>query len=534
MSRFKKFYIDNSPLFMVEAFSLSQNNQKTLDTVKKKIEDMLKVKLYQEYGINYFSNEKGSGKGIRYFIGNTDGAVRFNFTGEEVGSIDIWRPKGDSSTPDVNVEVDHANLEKLVPTIVGLIRNPIANDVEVDLNEGYVVEAEKANARKDSLIKSMGLEYIGWRKYADKKGGHFTWDDKKNNFTKIEVKQTVPVKTAAATPQPAQPQDGKVKIGDKFYKNASSAIEDLLSQGKNRAEIATLTGSSDANIYRIARKLGVVHTLKVQKGTSETSGNEDPTIKRGQKLLPQYADPETVYEDLDDLVNMVSKNLQSSLIVSGMAGIGKTYSVTKQIEKNKLVLDKDWFHVKGKATAAALYRELFAAKNGKLIVFDDCDSVFKDDDAVNILKAALDSYDKRTISWKSTRTFDIRKVPENSEEYWHLIDEGKYPDRFDFTGRVIFISNLPQSKLDSAIKSRSFTIDITLKAEDVLLRIKSVMDKLMPNTTDAIRKDAFKYLQKTVKEGKKEEGVNIRTFLNACKMRMSGSPNWERLCERYA
>lgn len=44
-----------------------------------------------------------------------------------------------------------------------------------------------------------------------------------------------------------------------------------------------------------------------------------------------------------------------------------------------------------------LYMALFINRD-KLIVFDDCDSVFGNIDSVNILKAALDSYDTRMVS----------------------------------------------------------------------------------------------------------------------------------------
>ena len=50
----------------------------------------------------------------------------------------------------------------------------------------------------------------------------------------------------------------------------------------------------------------------------------------------------------------------------------------------------DWAHIKGKASPLSMYTALFKYKN-KIIVFDDCDSVFKNKDSVNILKSALDS-----------------------------------------------------------------------------------------------------------------------------------------------
>ena len=66
----------------------------------------------------------------------------------------------------------------------------------------------------------------------------------------------------------------------------------------------------------------------------------------------------------------------------------------------------DFVHFKGRATAAGLFITLYE-NSDKIIVLDDCDSVFKDDDAVNILKGALDSYDTRKISYITTKALKM-------------------------------------------------------------------------------------------------------------------------------
>ena len=119
-----------------------------------------------------------------------------------------------------------------------------------------------------------------------------------------------------------------------------------------------------------------------------------------------------------------------------------------------LVESTDFVHFKGRATAAGLFVTLYD-NSDKIVVLDDCDSVFKDDDAVNILKGALDSYDTRKISYLTTK-------PLKDEFGSHL------PRSFEFTGKIIFISNISQSKLDEAIRSRSFVSDIDLTKKQML------------------------------------------------------------------
>jgi len=76
----------------------------------------------------------------------------------------------------------------------------------------------------------------------------------------------------------------------------------------------------------------------------------------------------------------------------------------------------------------------YSAK-GSVIVFDDCDTVLFDDLSLNILKAALDSGKKRIIQW-------------NTES--RVLDREGIPDKFEFEGAVIFITNV---KFDS-VKSK--------------------------------------------------------------------------------
>ena len=102
---------------------------------------------------------------------------------------------------------------------------------------------------------------------------------------------------------------------------------------------------------------------------------------------------------LGDLAKMVIMGVSPSLLVLGEGGLGKSYSI-----KNALVdcgmEEHEYVFFKGYSTARGLYNSLYD-NNGKVIVFDDCDSVLEDKVAINILKSALDSYDEREITWLS-------------------------------------------------------------------------------------------------------------------------------------
>ena len=215
-----------------------------------------------------------------------------------------------------------------------------------------------------------------------------------------------------------------------------------------------------------------------------------------------------------------------------------TYVVTDTLKKTLGPQGEKWVLIKGKTSTMGLYGALFVNRD-KVVVFDDCDSVFSNEDGVNILKAALDSYETREISWVSKTTQDVSKMNKETlrilyAEIENALANGdippKFPNKFEFTGQIIFISNLKQDKMDDAIKSRSFVIDITLNKEGVLKRMKKVLPGICPDASMDVKEEILDYLVKETEGGK----FNMRTFVNAVRIKQSGNPRWQHLVENYA
>lgn len=231
--------------------------------------------------------------------------------------------------------------------------------------------------------------------------------------------------------------------------------------------------------------------------------NLDPAVKAAEKDLYDYSDPETIFEDLATYVDMVIKGTQPSLLVTGSPGVGKTYLITRQLKDHGLKPGEDYLHVKGRSTAVGMYITLYE-NNGKIIVFDDCDSIFGSADAVNVLKGALDSTEPREISWLSGRPIKAT-------------DGSNVPKQFRFTGRVIFISNLPQKKLDDAIKSRSFVLEVALTPEDMLKKMRKEIKNVSPEVPLPLREEALEFIEEVSKTAKNLE-LNMRTLVKAIKI----------------
>jgi len=177
---------------------------------------------------------------------------------------------------------------------------------------------------------------------------------------------------------------------------------------------------------------------------------------------------------LDEMASACISGDIRAMIVSGPPGVGKSHGVETQMEKasmfDKIADKKIRFNVvKGAMTALGLYAQLYKYSDRKnVLIFDDCDSVFGDELALNILKAALDSGKTRKICWNS----DSR-----------LLREEGIPNQFNFNGSAIFITNLKFENVKSkklqdhleALQSRCHFLDLTINSErDKMLRIKQV------------------------------------------------------------
>lgn len=168
-----------------------------------------------------------------------------------------------------------------------------------------------------------------------------------------------------------------------------------------------------------------------------------------------------------------AKGSVTSLIVSGAAGVGKSHTVIETLEEQANLGRTRYNVIKGSITPIQLYRTLYEYQDrNSVVVLDDADSILFNEDALNLLKGALDSTGRRKISWLS-----------------EAIGRGDdaLPSSFEFQGTVIFITNIDfqrivdegKSKLAphfEALLSRSLYLDLTLRSKrDLMCWIRHVV-----------------------------------------------------------
>ena len=229
---------------------------------------------------------------------------------------------------------------------------------------------------------------------------------------------------------------------------------------------------------------------------------------------------------LSDMVLMLAKGDQASVVVTGPGGLGKSHTVMKSLTNagftdislledfavgTKINGVKSFTVIKGYSTPKGLYRTLYENKDG-VIVFDDCDSVLKDPVSLNLLKGALDSYSRRIISWRADMKDD------------------ELPQSFEFKGRVVFISNLAGDKLDQAIITRSMAVDLNMDSSQKIERMRHLLTEgeFMPEFEMKFKMDALNLIE-VLKDRVKE--LSLRTLIQVTKIRKSAGSNWANLAE---
>lgn len=224
---------------------------------------------------------------------------------------------------------------------------------------------------------------------------------------------------------------------------------------------------------------------------------------------------------LEQMVSMIADKTMVSCVITGEGGLGKSYTVIKSLEKaglsnitdltslavgTRVNVSKSYRIIKGFSTAKGLYRTLFEC-NGMTVVFDDCDSILKDDVARNLLKGALDSYSKRYISWMA----DMR--------------DDDLPKSFEFTGRVIFVSNMPLEKIDQAIRTRCMVVDLSMTEGQKVERMEVIAKsaEFLPDIDNKAKVEALAFLKSHVG---KIPNMSLRSLIQVTKIANRGG-QWQ-------
>jgi hypothetical protein len=231
---------------------------------------------------------------------------------------------------------------------------------------------------------------------------------------------------------------------------------------------------------------------------------------------------------LELLTNGVIDRSIKSLIVSGAAGIGKTFTIDNMLlNAEKCGKITKFSIMTGSCTPIGLYLQLWKHQNsGNVLVLDDIDVIFDDQEALNLLKGALDTGRQRTISWLGASRF---------------LEEQGADTSFEFNGAVIFITNhdfdnriQKNGKLAmhyQALISRCMYLDLGIHSmREILIRIKQVINSTDMMNDMGVSKDQTEVMVNWMVSNFDElRKVDLRTLKKLAQAMKASPTNWERI-----
>jgi predicted XRE-type DNA-binding protein len=224
---------------------------------------------------------------------------------------------------------------------------------------------------------------------------------------------------------------------------------------------------------------------------------------------------------------LIQGNIRS-LIISGAAGIGKTYSLDKALSYANDTGAIEYKSVNGKISGIGLYCRLWESRfDNSVLLIDDVD-VFSDMDILNLLKAALDSGEKRKVCWSTASSF---------------LEEKDIPNEFEFEGTVVFITNVDidrelerGSKLAphlQALVSRSVYLDLGVHTnEEIMIRVTDViMTTNMLQKRGLANSEVIEVLDFMKENVSRLRNVSLRTALYLADFVATDRKNWKDIAE---
>ena len=244
-----------------------------------------------------------------------------------------------------------------------------------------------------------------------------------------------------------------------------------------------------------------------------------PASTFGTPAFRLFNTPDSAVIKIKSEANVVPSPILKSAPLSKIPGTKKPKSVTvKPVgSQSRNNVESGYYIASGTCTCAALYELLFIHRK-KLLVFDDFDTILRDDDCVNLLKAALDTYPIRELS-KMTRGKTFNSYGMSDAEMDEMYNEtGDLPNQFKFSGTIIFVSNIHEEKFDKALISRSLHVEVRLSREQIIERMYKLMPDIRPNVSMEFKMEALNHLEFILNKygaSKCKFDLNLRELIHA-------------------
>jgi len=269
-----------------------------------------------------------------------------------------------------------------------------------------------------------------------------------------------------------------------------------------------------------SEQVEVQEEVKEEKPKKEKVIKEDKNAIKRQKMLEAVEEGNRVAEQskkmlsggamimegafakIHTYIQAIGTGYSTGLLVLGEAGLGKSFSVRKALNK----LNISYEVVEAYITPPELFLALFRCrKKGKILLLDDCHKLLEDPRCLSYLKCALAS----TQELNNGRT-----VTNATQKPLQDPISGIYvPNTFPFEGNVIILTNVLNEKNShiKAVISRLDHVKLVFSEEQKFKIMDEIIKLPYSSTTEDERKYCLEYLHNNSKMCPKYV-INLRTL----------------------
>ena len=109
------------------------------------------------------------------------------------------------------------------------------------------------------------------------------------------------------------------------------------------------------------------------------------------------------FDLLRELVKAAARGEVISIVCPGAPGIGKSWNVMSVLD----AIEAKYERITGTCTRIELFKAAYKHRApGQILLLDDVDRIFQEEDAMNVLKALTDSTKRRVVSWRTDAISD--------------------------------------------------------------------------------------------------------------------------------
>lgn len=528
--------------------------------------------------------------GVVYVIGDTTKAIGIGWdkSYKNIETIYVWNNFDPDNAPDMAVDIPaDATLQSIMEPLVNFIKNPHEGLVE-NLMEMATQTTEEdfkrmvqntlgADARKVTLTQLMNIARDNDVRIpgAIRNNPIYKLDPHHWNLS-TEDPETVKRDMERAAGAPIESPPPASADPDVDALRQTTALKGLANKGR-----LTLLGRKANGAF-----------FKMPDSVSEILARLERILSNQIDSGSDRMSMEEQYENLQEQVSLIAggrSQFIKSLLITGAPSSGKTYTVMKTVKELGLQEGTDYIVKKGHITAASLLRVLIEQIDG-LLIFDDCDSVVDEAKAINMLKGALDTDPIREVSYdvkgaintavlpfakrveyvdsvsrilRGVGTADdvemhrnLLNKPKNKdkedaddvdinwldsddhktavgEELYELeqIFSRRLPNKIDYRGRIIFISNHERDWWDDAIISRAFNVDMNFSDAEMLDFIRKIKTHIPANISEEQKDEVLDYIEELWQSGSLKRPINFRLVQSAFDLRLTTS--WKKIIANF-